>query len=238
MLGAQRSCHGGTASRSPRSFIWDQLENLAPEYALSGGRDQHPVRRMADMDGPITLPPYLPRASTLDDLAEAVNPAPSSSTPLETPTSSPTAPSLPFGTTSCPRLTIMLLDHLPGEERKYYAVDRAFTEAGDPAQEATSEFLRTVELPGIPSLELHLKVGAPVMLMRNMNPRVGLCNGTWLIITRLERKAIEGRILTGDFKGSPTLYSTYPPIFPRRGAPVDCEPPPVSSPPILCHHHQ
>ena len=38
------------------------------------------------------------------------------------------------------------------------------------------------------------------MLMRNMNPRAGLCNGTRLVITRLGRKVIEGRILTGDHK--------------------------------------
>jgi DNA helicase Pif1-like protein len=81
-------------------------------------------------------------------------------------------------------------------------VDSAFNDAGEPAQEATSEFLQTVDVPGVPSSVLNLKVGAPVMLMRNMNPRVGLCNGTRLVITRLGRKVIEGRILTGDHKGS------------------------------------
>jgi ATP-dependent DNA helicase PIF1 len=40
------------------------------------------------------------------------------------------------------------------------------------------------------------------MLMRNMNPRVGLCNGTRLVITRLGRKVIDGKILTGDHTGS------------------------------------
>jgi DNA helicase Pif1-like protein len=96
----------------------------------------------------------------------------------------------------------MLMHHLPGEQRTYYSVDSAINDAGEIAQEATSEFLRTVDVPGIPPSVLSLKVGAPVMLMRNMNPRVGLCNGTRLIITRLGRKVIEGRILTGDHKGS------------------------------------
>jgi len=46
-----------------------------------------------------------------------------------------------------------------------------------------------------------LKVGAPVILLRNFSPENGLCNGTRLTITRLMDNCIEARILTGSFYG-------------------------------------
>ena len=46
-----------------------------------------------------------------------------------------------------------------------------------------------------------LKVGVPIILMRNLSPKQGLCNGTRLQITRLTRNCIETRILGGDFDG-------------------------------------
>ena len=48
---------------------------------------------------------------------------------------------------------------------------------------------------------MKLKVGAPVMLLWNIDPREGLCNGTRLIITRLYRHCIKARIIGGVFNG-------------------------------------
>ena len=48
-----------------------------------------------------------------------------------------------------------------------------------------------------------LKVGAPVMLLRNLRagPGNGLMNGTWLIVLRLGVKVFEAEIVTGVNKG-------------------------------------
>ncbi|XP_013709420.1 uncharacterized protein LOC106413133 [Brassica napus] len=40
------------------------------------------------------------------------------------------------------------------------------------------EYLNSLEFLGLPSYKLTLKVGAPVMLLRNINQKKGLCNGT------------------------------------------------------------
>jgi ATP-dependent DNA helicase PIF1 len=40
------------------------------------------------------------------------------------------------------------------------------------------------------------------MLLRNLNPSVGLCNGTRLIITQLGSKIIEAKIITGSHIGT------------------------------------
>jgi hypothetical protein len=60
-----------------------------------------------------------------------------------------------------------------------------------------TEFLNTLKFLGIPNHELKLKVGLPVMLLRNINQAAGLCNGTRMTITQLRSKYIEAQIITG-----------------------------------------
>ena len=42
-----------------------------------------------------------------------------------------------------------------------------------------------------------LKVGVPIILLRNLDPSIGLCNSIRLIIERLGTKIIHAKILTG-----------------------------------------
>ena len=53
------------------------------------------------------------------------------------------------------------------------------------------EFLNTLRPNGFPHHILNLKPGMPLMLLRNINPRQGLCNGTRLIF----EKCIDNRLL-------------------------------------------
>ena len=48
----------------------------------------------------------------------------------------------------------------------------------------------------LPNHEIQLKIGAPVVLLRNLDPYLGLCNGTRLTVERLGSKVLEARILT------------------------------------------
>ena len=48
-----------------------------------------------------------------------------------------------------------------------------------------------------PNHEVVLKVGALVVLLRNLDPSIGLCNDTRLTIQRLRSKVIQAKILTG-----------------------------------------
>ena len=65
----------------------------------------------------------------------------------------------------------------------------------------TKEFLNTLRFPGMPNHELKLKVGLPVMLLRNINQSAGLCNGTRMTITQLGKWCIEAQIITGTHVG-------------------------------------
>ncbi|XP_057811702.1 uncharacterized protein LOC131025941 [Salvia miltiorrhiza] len=62
----------------------------------------------------------------------------------------------------------------------------------------TPEFLNSIKCSGVPNHEIYLKVGTPVMLLRNIDHANELCNGTRLKITRLGQHVLEAQILTGD----------------------------------------
>jgi len=62
----------------------------------------------------------------------------------------------------------------------------------------TPEFLNTIVASGIPNHKLRLKVGVPVMLLRNIDQRAALCNGTRLIITRTGKYVLEGKFVSGS----------------------------------------
>ncbi|KAI5426982.1 hypothetical protein KIW84_032420 [Lathyrus oleraceus] len=55
---------------------------------------------------------------------------------------------------------------------------------------------------GIPNHKIKLKVGTPIMLMRNLDQVDGLCNGTRLIVTRLANHVIEAKIMSGKNIGN------------------------------------
>jgi len=92
-----------------------------------------------------------------------------------------------------------VLDLLPGEERIYLSYDTPVTsKTGTNVVDDvhTPEFLNTIVASGLPNHKLRLKVGVPVMLLRNIDQSLGLCNGTRLIIIRMGRFVLEGQVIS------------------------------------------
>ena len=57
------------------------------------------------------------------------------------------------------------------------------------------EYLNSLTPSGCPPHSLHLKPGIPLMLLRNLNPREGLCNGTKLIFEgSIDNKVLHCRV--------------------------------------------
>ncbi|KAG2793813.1 hypothetical protein PC111_g22877 [Phytophthora cactorum] len=67
------------------------------------------------------------------------------------------------------------------------------------------EVLHTVNINGIPPNKLTLKKGAPIMMMRNLNPDLGQCNGTRLRIVEIKPHVIHATIMTGERQGQHVL---------------------------------
>ncbi|XP_047257623.1 uncharacterized protein LOC124889681 [Capsicum annuum] len=65
----------------------------------------------------------------------------------------------------------------------------------------TSEFLNSTNCSGIPNHSITLKVGVPIILLRNIDQSLGYCNGMRLIITRLRDLIIEAKVLSGKMVG-------------------------------------
>nr|GEX19457.1 DNA helicase [Tanacetum cinerariifolium] len=92
---------------------------------------------------------------------------------------------------------LSLVNH---EQHVYLSSDEATPHGNDKGETELlypSEYLNSLNFSGFPPHRLELKVGAPIMLLRNLNISGGLCNGTRLIVTQLLKKVIEARIITG-----------------------------------------
>ena len=89
-----------------------------------------------------------------------------------------------------------------GQAKILQACDSADVNHSENGQEEIPiEYLRSLSPSGLPLAELRLKVGAPVMLLRNLFPSQGLCNGTRLMITRIGRHCLEAKILNAQDNG-------------------------------------
>ncbi|XP_058767402.1 uncharacterized protein LOC131641097 [Vicia villosa] len=94
---------------------------------------------------------------------------------------------------------------LPGEEREYFSsdsIDRSDVTNFDAYEHVTPEFLNALKTSGLPNHSIKLKVGATIMLMRNLDQSEGLCNGTRLTVTRLAAHVIEAKIISGKNIGN------------------------------------
>jgi hypothetical protein len=97
-----------------------------------------------------------------------------------------------------------ILSMFPGPSRLYTSADSVVLEDGaqDGFQPLPVEFLNSITTSGLPLAHLKLKEGCPLMLLRNLDPSIGLCNGTRMRLIRMKRHVLECCILGGRFKGN------------------------------------
>ncbi|XP_060871522.1 uncharacterized protein LOC132945778 [Metopolophium dirhodum] len=96
-----------------------------------------------------------------------------------------------------PQINSTVLRRVTGAVRTYYAIDTVMIDDADEAANYQTEFLNALHPNGLPPHELTLKVGSIVMLLRNIDPKRQLCNGTRLVVTELRRHNFKARRLSG-----------------------------------------
>ncbi|CAN0897202.1 ATP-dependent DNA helicase PIF1 [Linum grandiflorum] len=104
-----------------------------------------------------------------------------------------------------------ILTQLPGEPKVYLSSDTLTTTGSNQIEleiQYPTEFLNGLSFNGMPEHKLNFKPYIIVMLLRNLNPSAGLCNGTRILITHLGNNVIRGLIVGGQYPLRPCYAMT------------------------------
>jgi len=109
---------------------------------------------------------------------------------------------------------IEMVQKLPGELHTFKSVDTVDND--DQRLEYPVDYLNLLNPSGLSEHELHLKVGAPVILLRNFNVKAGHCNGTRYIVKeiykhRLELEKLDANGNEDDILQLPRISMRYDP---------------------------
>ena len=125
-----------------------------------------------------------------------------------------------------------ILEAMPGISLRLVSADSVEeSDDDDEVFQLTPEYLQTLTPNGFPPARLTLKVGCIVMLLRNLNPTVGLCNGTRLMILEIGSYVLKVLVLKNISDAAEhiefipritllTLEGEYPFILRRTQFPV------------------
>ena len=92
-----------------------------------------------------------------------------------------------------------VLDLIPGAKTVFRSCDSVNDESDRLA--FPIEFLNGLTINGMPEHRLELKVGCTVMLLRNLDPDHGDCNGSRYVVIEIHANTIVVRNITGKFTG-------------------------------------
>ena len=91
----------------------------------------------------------------------------------------------------------LIIQSFPDDIQIFTSVDSAdINEQSETEEhELLAEFLQRFNSAYLPPSKLKVKIGAPVILLQNLDPKASLCNRIWMTITQLNRCTMEVQIL-------------------------------------------
>lgn len=156
--------------------------------------------RNMDNGDMVQLPAHMNAGSTLEDLVSAIYPAIDTRQP---PQYFADRTILSPHNATVDQINNDILRRYPGEVVSFLSADSATDKAqqDDDAAAYSSDYLNSINLTGLPLHKLSLKIGCPVMILRNIDPQNGLCNGTRGVVTRATSRLVEIQIVGGEHHG-------------------------------------
>ena len=101
---------------------------------------------------------------------------------------------------TCAVVNKACLQRLPGDMTESPAADE-YVDCADPDQ-FPNDYIESLQMPGAPPFNLHLKISGRYMCIRNIDMARGLINGTMLQLLRIGQRYLQFRILNGNCAGS------------------------------------
>ena len=175
-----------------------------------------------DAEGRITLPPRLVMESELPAViswtfGELTDPESMASRAVRAPTNS-----------VVDNINDEVINIFPGQAVDCLSADDTVEDAQE--LPVPQEYLNGLCVPSLPPHQLRLKPGMPVMLLRNISPAQGLCNGTRLLVVAVHGgRLLEATVACGSGAGRRVLIprltlqppdDTFPFQWRRRQFPV------------------
>lgn len=179
-----------------RSYIWPQLQKIKlnvnmraktdPSFSryllwVGNGLEPQNTEGQISIPDPLILQPNL-SMQPLDQLIDFV--FPNFSTYQADPLSFTDSAILTPKNQAVDEINDAMLARFPGEPTEY----KSFDETNDSSQQGLYiDFLNSISPQGMPPHQLILKENCPILMLRNINPSKGLCNGTWLICREFKK---------------------------------------------------
>ncbi|KZS06644.1 Uncharacterized protein APZ42_029833 [Daphnia magna] len=101
----------------------------------------------------------------------------------------------------CLRINNKIIGEMPGALKVCKSIDTIDSEDPEEISNYPPEILNAFNVSELPPHQLKQKIGAIVILLKNIDSRQGLCNGTRLIIKAISGNLIVAEIAAGKHKG-------------------------------------
>jgi ATP-dependent DNA helicase PIF1 len=202
-----------------RSYLWDLMQRLRLERNMRSQKDPEftdfllhigDVTKEVNNEGEVLLPEdiciaYTGNGKDIDALIDWVYPKLDDN---KADSNYITSKAILTTKNDCvDMINIKMINKFQGYEKVYRSFDEA---VDDPNNYYPSKFLNTLMPNGLPPHVLKLKKNCPIILLHNIDPANGLCNGTRLVVCHFQKNVNDAEIVLGQHAGKRVFLPMIP----------------------------